>query len=393
MRALGPVAPLIGLLFLYAGFRVADAQSPAEGDPCGDCAAGLWNASASTCDYPATKIDRTNGAPKADTGSRTVFRASDYGTGVAAINAAGNAAKASGGAVWIDSVVTVDNYAKLYAGVLYTGGGLKRKCHFCSTVKTASQASDTCLEMYDASGYTLHRQVLVSAGPGFADTLGTFTPTYLDGDKLCRGTAIGFAIPIGADVVATHVLAKTFPGSEEDGIVLDSVLFDGNESCAANSKNHDWRYNNAVSIRGKNVVKDSWFVDMQSENLVVCGAIVANNIADDLEGSFVHKSCGANVPDLTVGNYVEDVNQTGDAVMQHSEGVYVFSSNAGNNHSVGNVYRNGGEGAWGEANSSSEQLLSMGDCVARLPRRISFCCSADETTFRWVDLTEIAIGP
>ncbi len=360
-------------------------ESPSRcGTPCGECSAGRWECSAATrvCRYPSD-LDPTIPRPPADTGDRPVFHVDDYnGSPALRILRAGRDAAEVGGAVVLDQIYEVDREIRLLEGVMYTGGGLRRSCTPVGKVIVAAGPTDACVEVDDLAGYrvgTMHRVVIDDS---FDGNLGGFVLTALDdtGSRLCVSASFGFEIPVGARIVRLHDLAGP-PDTYSTGIVVDSVIFDGAERC--NSEIHDWRFNNTMSLRGRNEIRNSIFYDTPSENLTICGSVVANNICLDLQGSFVHKSCSSTIPpvDLITGNYIENANLSGDAVMRHSEGLITFSANAGNIVATRNIYRWGSEGVFGLAGTNDENVTTVDDCYAHLPRLIEYYGGADQNAF------------
>lgn len=385
-----------------ASFNVASESSALEeGDPCGDCNAGTWNGL--ECVYPSAGIDLVNGGVPADTGPRQVFHTESYAGAVSTkINKAGQDAAAVGGAVIIDQVYEVTKAVFLYDGVMYTGGGLRRACMPVSTATVAAAQGDPCVTVDSVAGQVANsgNSFLVNTGPGMDDTLGTIAVTSIDtaNSKLCRlSGGLQIAIPAGAKIFPVFSLARTYPTESTGGIIVDSVLFDGSNDC--NSATHDWRYNNTLPFRGYgNTVRNSVFYDTPSENLTICRSNVQNNIAVDLQGSLVHKSCSINPTDDTgidyiEGNYVENANIGTDEVVGHSEGVITFSAQSHKIFATRNVFRYGAEGAFGLMGTDDEDVGSLRNCYAHFPRVIEFGANTDQSSFRSVDDTLIDIGP
>lgn len=202
---------------------------------------------------------------------------------------------------------------------------------------------------------------------------------------------IAFAIPAGATLFREFPIA--IAANPSTGIVIDSVLFDGAAQC--NASTNDWRYNNTLSIRGENVVRNSWFVNTPSENLTTCGATVDANTAFNLEGSFVHKSCGPGqqLPDLVINNHVENVNLATNAVSGHSEGAITLSLNAGEIFLSGNVFRCGREGVLGVGLAAGgENIVAHGDYYEDFDRLITIQDIANAQRFRFYNVTMSDVG-
>ena len=188
-------------------------------------------------------------------------------------------------------------------------------------------------------------------------------------------------------------LAMTTANPYPRGIVIDSVVFDGNwDTCGSAG---DWRYDNALSIRGRNTVRNSVFVDSPSESITSCGAVLEGNVGWHLAGSFVHKSCatGQQAADILVGNRVAGVNLLGDAGLGgHSEGAVTFSAAAGAILLMGNVFVDGLEGVYGVADSQAEGVLATGDCYQGFPRLLTYYDGARPETFRFPGTRMVRVG-
>ncbi len=374
----------------------AASEEDAIEEDCGDCNAGKMRDG--ECLYPPERLDTARPLPPGDTGSRSLFYVRDYlGEHPAphdAIRHAGGDAARVGGAVVLEEIYETSGPLILYSGVMYTGGGLRRRCTPHTTLTAAASVGDVCLHVSSTEGFD-GAGVTISRDSTYWGSLGKFAAVDVDAEAqtLCGPRPITFAAPIGAAVYATFNLAQGSTTYTE-GIVIDSMIFDGNARC--NAFTVDWRHNNALSIRGNNRVQNSVFFDSPSETIASCGAIISDNVAFDLNGSFVHKSCPwGEVPplDLITANYVENVNMAGDAQMEHSEGVITFSSYGGFISLVGNVFRHGGEGVFGWAGADDQNLSAVNECYVGFPRLITFYGGVSPSRFRWHNTAMSLVGP
>lgn len=371
------------------------------GDGCGECNAGTFDGT--DCVYPSQTLDLEFGLPPADTGARQVFHTESYtGTGKQKIEKAGQAASPVGGAVVIDQVYEIDKSPFVYDGVMYTGGGIRRACMPVSMATVAANLGDPCVTVDSVAGQVANsgNSFLVNTGPGMDDTIGTIAVTSIDAanSKLCRlSGGLQVAIPVGAKIFPVFSLARTYPTDSQGGIIVDSVVFDGANDC--NNSTHDWRYNNAYPMRGYgNTVRNSIIYDSPSETFTICRGNIQNNIAVNLQGSLVHKSCSINPTDDTgidfiEGNYVENANIATDAVMGHSEGLVTFSAQSQKTFATRNTFRYGAEGVFGLMGTDDEDVGSLRNCYAHFPRMISYGASTDQSSFRSVDDTLVGVGP
>lgn len=196
-------------------------------------------------------------------------------------------------------------------------------------------------------------------------------------------------------ICGAHIpaLAMTTAYPYPSDIVVDSVVFDGNwRECGSPG---DWRQQNALSIRGRNTVRDSIFIDSPSESITTCGALLERNVGWGLAGSFVHKSCapGQQAADVLVGNRVAGVNLLGDAGLGgHSEGAITFSAAAGAILLDGNVFVDGTEGVYGVADHQAEGVLAAGDCYQDFPRLLTYYDGARPETFRFPGTRFVRVG-
>lgn len=189
-------------------------------------------------------------------------------------------------------------------------------------------------------------------------------------------------------------LAMTTHMPYASGIIIDSILFDGNwRICGSKG---DWRQDNALSIRGRNTVRNSVFTDSPSESITICGALLINNIGWRLAGSFVHKSCtiGQQAADVLVDNRVSGVNLLGDEGLGgHSEGLVTFSASPTGILLEGNVFRDGLEGVFGVAGSNAEGVLASNDCYEGFSRLLTYYGDARPETFRFSNSRIVKVGP
>ena len=382
----------IALVFLLASCATPPgADDGATLGPVGATAAAL-----TACpSVPAiTAYDLDDGLDAADTGDRSVYYASsysgtDYQKVAAALSAAGSNTPS---AVVLDRVYELDGATpRIPEGVMLTGGGLRRSCAG-SDLSVALDSSDTCIEVADATGILAGRVYVLTDGT-YSGYLGAFAVSSVDGDTVCKSGAFGFTAPVGTMVAQRDAMLGTTPTSWAEDIVVDSVLFDGNDRCETHT--HDWRHANTFPVRGENTVRNSVFYDTPSENLTVCGTLVESNVGIDLGGSFTHGSCstGCGRPQVVfVRNQVSNANIYGDSVMQHSEGLITLSVNAGRIVSQGNVYVGGGEGVYGLAAQDDLPILAVDDCYEDFPRLISYYNDPDEGEFRMLDVDQVDVG-
>lgn len=182
-------------------------------------------------------------------------------------------------------------------------------------------------------------------------------------------------------------------GGYPSGIVIDSMVFDGNWRCGGWTPN--WAYNNSLWIRGRNTVRNSIFYDSPAETMVTCGAIVEGNIGYNLGGSFLHKSCqdALRRPDIVAWNRVRYANLLGDAVLEHSEGLITLSNWGGGVFLSNNIFEDGGEGVFGDAGQQEEGLTAAMDCYQNFSHLLNYYDNARTETFRFVGTQMYGVGP
>lgn len=202
----------------------------------------------------------------------------------------------------------------------------------------------------------------------------------------------GGCVRRAAGASSFHLMRAATTLPYPSGIVIDSILFDGN--WRAGGWPADWRLNNALGFRGVNTLRNSAFIDSPSEGILTCGATLEGNYASGIAGSFIHKSCadGQQAPDTLTGNTVIDANILGDAVLGHSEGLITLSANAGDIYLEGNVFARGGEGVYGLAGPDDEDIVAVGDCYEDFPRLIELYAGADPAAFDFSRSTLVRVG-
>lgn len=362
---------------------------PVEGSACGDCAAGVIAQGA--CRYPTFDVDEEFGLAPADIGDRAAFDPDDFlGSDYWKVNQASKAASEVGGAVVMHRVFETDQQIWAYPGVMYTGGGLRRMCAPSVHAVEAADATQRCVRVDYAPWLSPGQLVAVTTGSATRDTIGLISLSETTPDSICSYEPFGFEVPVGAGIVRTNTLLAE--PNYDAGIIVDSVLFDGAYRC--NNGTNDWRLNNALSLRGNNVVRNSVFYDSPSESITTCGARIEHNRAFLLQGSFVHKSCGMDPEPLDIlsDNYVDGVNLAGNEQMNHSAGLVTLSVNAGTINLYNNVFRNGREGVYGYASANTEEIHAFNECYAHFKRGIILYDNANPERFTFeaevVDIPE-----
>lgn len=311
-----------------------------------------------------------------------------YADSYPSISAAGLAAQPTCGTVILERIYEVSSTVNLYSCVTYRGGGIRRACTPTATISAID--SNNCLTL---SASLPAGPWLLTSDPSYDGNKGFVTINAVGCITVSSGPAGGALIgtpEVGDRLSLSFLLAKGY-NNVASGVTIDGVEFDGNASC--NGWTHDWRMNNGLSLRGRNTIKNSTFHDMPSENITSCGAIVSNNEAWDLSGSFLHKSCTTNDIDVIAGNTVIGVNLAGDAAMQHSEGAITLSNVAGSVVMVGNFFAQGSESVVGCAGSDDEKITVVGDVWDDFPHDICTRAPVDETSFRFDDVTKVNVGP
>lgn len=340
-----------------------------------------------TCTFQIPDVPEL-GLEPADTGARTVFDPDSYeGTDAAKILSAVTAALA------VDGAVVMHRFYELGAnggtgllalnmgagGLMVTGGGLRRMCSPQEPLTQALEASDSCLHVADTSEYSVGQWVGVfetnaEGGMAIAFQIESKTAT-----TICDGAALNETAAQGSIVAYYDSALLAVSPSSSDGLVIDSVAFDGGADC--NTQTHDWTILNTMSVRGANTIRNSYFYNTPSENIVSCGATVESNYAWDLQGSFLHKSCGSVLPEYINSNRVYNANIATDVLSGHSEGLITFSANAGSMYLRGNIFRKGAEGVFGTAAADETEVHSVYDCYNNFPRLINFSGSFSTATY------------
>lgn len=316
---------------------------------------------------------RLIGPAPANTGNRQVFYPSNYlGTSESRITQAGESAYAVGGAVILDKVYEITSHVTLFDGVMYTGGGLRRASNVRTIVSSPVQPSDNWITVQSVEGLRIGN-IVINTNSSAAGTIWSFVIDEIDtmNSRLIFENPIGVSIPSGAYVFNEFPLAKGV-NKYLNGVVIDSMLFDGN--IEGNSWTHDWDFNNTMFIRGSNIVRNCYFFDTPSENIISCGGRFIGNVAFNLSGSFIHKGCDEEnaEPDEIRGNYVGNSNLKGDKTMGHSEAVITLSLNSRDIHLTGNIFRYGRESVIGNAAAEDLPIYSEANYFSSFPRFVSF---------------------
>lgn len=365
---------------------------PAEGSACGDCSAGTI--SQGSCTYPTFDVDLDLGLPAADIGDRVRFDPDDFvGSDTWKLYQATKSAAEVGGAVVMRRVYETDQQVWAYPGTMITGGGIRRACSPSVHAVQAADETKRCISVDFGPSLSAGELVAITTGPSSKDTLGLITLSETNAEEICTYEPFGFAVPLGARIVRTNTLLST-PNYDGD-VIIDSVLFDGAFRC--NGGTNDWRLNNALSVRGNNVVRNSVFYDSPSEGMTICGGRIEHNKAFGLQGSFVHKSCGMSPEpmDILSDNYVDGSNLAGNERMVHSAGLVTMSANAGTINLYNNVFRNGREGVFGYASPATEEIHSFNECYAHFKRGIILYDNANPERFTFeaavIDIPEFFV--
>lgn len=306
----------------------------------------------------------TLGLTPADTGARTVHDPDTYvGTDASRVQQAITAAVADEGAVvmhrFYEYSSTIQVINATAGGIMITGGGLRRAQSPTQALTADVLATDTCVSVADSTGYS--GIVYIFTGASWNAQRGAFTIASTTATTVCASGQLGFTASIGQTLAMVNDLLSITPASTS-GVIVDSVAFDGNSD--VNTYTHDWRYNSSLVIRGANTVRNSYFYDTPAENITICGGTFTNNTAWNLGGSFVHKSCSVDgTIDTITSNRVNVANVFTDAVMDHSEGLYTLSANAGYSVFRGNKFLYGSEAVLG--NWAGENGFNiLGDCYS-----------------------------
>jgi hypothetical protein len=369
------------------------------GSPCGDCDEGTWTCPGGgtdpSCQRPHETVDLVHGLTPVATGARAVFDPDTYpGTDRDRFNAASVAAGAVNGAVVMHRIYEPYYTVYFYPNVLYTGGGLKRACHPVAYTIAPAVVGATEVYIDDTSDVTAPIPMIANSGSGYRQTISSLSVDSVDHGtgKLGLRYALTVDIPTGTRVAVTSMIAQSIT-LYAGGIIVDSVLFDGNFRC--NPITSDWRYSNTYAMNGTNIMRNNVFYDTPSENVVICGGTFENNIGFELQGSLTHKSCSAVHPsepfDYLINNYTWRTNLGTDAAMEHSEGCFTESANAGHLRLSGNKYLNGREGVFGQAGPDDEDVVAVGDCYAHYKRLILLYGGADPTKFDFSASTVIDV--
>ena len=278
---------------------------------------------------------------------------------------------------------------RLFEDVMYTGGGIRRACTPVATIKGILK--DGCVVVDNAIQFKERQAVTIIRDPSNEGFVGNLEVISNLNGKLCFKSGRNAPYQVNDVIIRTFNLASP-PLTYTKNIVIDSVLFDGNKQC--NSQTHDWRFNNTLPIRGDNIVRNSVFKNTPSENLTGCRGVFEDNIAVDLDGSFIHISCSPEEAgtEKVSRNYTARTNLVGDEIMGHSEGTITFSSNSRDLLLRDNVFLDGGEGVFGFAGPDDEGLHAQNDCYAKFPRVITIYGGANSRRFVFRNVSFIDIG-
>ena len=376
--------------------------NPLCGTSCGECDAATWACDQDNeepvCLSPVDEVAQniyTDGFKPAEIGRRQAFNPDDYsGDDVVKISEAISRASEVNGAVVFNRIYEIDRTIGLAENVLYTGGGLRRACTPHSIVQRAVQVGDRCLSVDSTEGYKVGRGYKIVREPRFGGIVASFiVESVLPAElKICARDPFTAPMPSEGKVVYSFPMLGIRGGGFGDNITIDSMVFDGNSDCNGFVK--DWRENSTLFISGLNTVKNSLFYDTPNENITSCGAVIENNVATNLGGSFVHKSCPPDKlnSETIANNYIDGSNIAGNDALVHSEGLITFSANAGNMNLEGNTFKHGNEGVFGFASTEDRNVYASGDCYSDFPHLIRYLPGADESTFSF-DARLIDVGP
>lgn len=129
--------------------------------------------------------------------------------------------------------------------------------------------------------------------------------------------------------------------------VFENVVFDGSKGC--NNFTYDWKFNQTITINENDSIKNCVFINTPSENIYMCGGLIKDCRAYNLNGSFVHASCGIQNPPVSFieNNYTQGVCLISVSQNGHNEGWFTYSANTRNFNATNNYSENGGESCFG----------------------------------------------
>lgn len=152
-------------------------------------------------------------------------------------------------------------------------------------------------------------------------------------------------VPAGSNVIIRSPLVRLVHDSIS--CVFENVIFDGSKDC--NNFTYDWKFNYTITINENDTIKNCVFINTPCENIFMCGGCVKDCRAYNLNGSFIHASCGVDdpYPSLIQNNYTNGVCLVSVSQNGHNEGWFTYSSNTRNFIVTDNFSYNGGESCFG----------------------------------------------
>ncbi len=224
----------------------------------------------------------------------------------------------------------------------------KRACTSLTTLALPSSSFSDTIIVTSSEGFKKRDWILLVNSP---DHLDNSSGQILNIKKISGDTIIIYqqfvnAMDLGAKVIHQFPLIRPQPNANIN-ITFDNVVFDGNKNC--NSYTYDWRYNNTISVGEGMMIQNSSFVNSPGENIFMCGGIVKNSTAFNLNGSFVHGSCPeSNTSEsFVLDNTTKDVCLVPATSNGHNEGWFTYSANTRFFTVEGNTAINGGESCFG----------------------------------------------
>ena len=220
----------------------------------------------------------------------------------------------------------------------------ERICTSVTQTTAAVPAGSFSFDVVDASIYKPLDWVLRVNSSLYLDNSGGQINSIqsIVGNTITLFQATFNAMPLGADVISQHPLIRVNGTAS-----IRFVNFKGNRGC--NNYTNDWRYNRTLNMKSGDVVEYCTFKEIPNENIFYCGGELRYNRAEGLDGSFVHGSCsnGAFISGSIHDNYVDGVCE--DSVIEngHNEGGFTYSNAVIGFNFFNNVFKNGGEGAYG----------------------------------------------
>lgn len=301
---------------------------------------------------------------------------SPEGTGVVQtdadkLNAASVVAGPGGHIEMIGSnVYIIDRRVNILPDQYWNGNGcwLLRIDGISSSLSSPVSVGATSIQVNDGSIFRIGHVIVVATGPDHLSGSGQQQTiiTNITGNTLTLDVGLPASYPTGATVFVACDLMQHVAFADVGNAVIENINFDGNYK--NNQFNHEWTINRSIvatSAQQGFTIRNCYFKNVPSENIVMGYGTIRDCGADSLGGSFVHRSTATALEDSTKYLVLDNCKGNvfcflGTAVTGHSEGVVVTSEYV-NNLQINNCnFSNSAEALVGFMSNTSNRLTISG---------------------------------